>query len=374
MLTAAVSGKALWYMTRGTGLVALLLLSASVALGVLEVNRWSRPSWPRFVTAALHKNVSLLATAFLAIHIATAVLDSYAPIRWIDAVIPFASPYRPLWLGFGAVALDLIVALVATSLLRTRLGYRTWRLVHWTAYACWPFAVIHGLGTGTDTSRGWALAVNLVAVAVVLAAVAWRISAGREPQLEAGWTPRRAAAGVATALFPVATVVFLVVGPLRPGWAARAGTPRNLIASSRASAPASPASSASSASARSGSPQSFTASVADQIQGTLTQQGPDQSGNAVVTISGQLTGSAPGALQIRLMGAAAPGGGVSMSSSSVTVGPAGQPDQLQGQVASLQGTQMVLSLHDSTGSTVRVAVALAIDGQNNVTGTFRSLT
>ena len=121
--------------------------------------------WPRFATTFLHRNISMLAVVFLVAHVATVVLDGFAPIGWKDAVVPFASAYRPLWLGFGAVAFDLVLALVVTSLLRNRIGPRTWRLVHWLAYVCWPFAVVHGLANrkrhddagrpGSSTQRVW---------------------------------------------------------------------------------------------------------------------------------------------------------------------------------------------------------------------------
>ena len=174
MIAAVSNGQALWFMTRATGLVALVLLTASVGLGVAEVTRWSSPRFPRFVTAALHKNISLLVVAFLAVHIITAIADNFAPIGWLDVVVPFHSPYRPLWLGLGAVAVDLLIALIVTSLLRARLGYRSWRAVHWIAYACWPVALLHSLGTGTDTRVRWALLLSLGLLAVVLASVAWR--------------------------------------------------------------------------------------------------------------------------------------------------------------------------------------------------------
>ena len=144
----ATSSRALWYSTRGTGIISLVLLTASVALGVSEVVRFATRGWPRFVLAALHRNVALLATAFVAAHVATALADSYAPIRIVDVVVPFIGSYRPLWLGLGAVAFDLLVALIVTSLLRERLGHRAWRAVHWAAYVCWPMALLHGLGTG----------------------------------------------------------------------------------------------------------------------------------------------------------------------------------------------------------------------------------
>src|SRR4029077_18087593 len=104
------------------------------------------------------------------VHVATSVLDKFAPIKLIDAVIPFASSYRPLWLGLGALSFDLMVALVVTSLLRRRLGYRPWRAIHWIAYASWPVAVLHGLGTGSDVKSWWELGVTIACVAAVVIA------------------------------------------------------------------------------------------------------------------------------------------------------------------------------------------------------------
>jgi len=143
----------LWYTTRATGLVAMVLLTLSMVFGLLSSVGYQRPGLPRFVTVGLHRNASLLALAFTAAHVITTVIDSYVHIPVQDAFIPFISSYRPLWLGLGAVASDLLLALTITSLLRSRMGLRTWRAVHWTAYACWPIALLHGLGTGTDTDQ-----------------------------------------------------------------------------------------------------------------------------------------------------------------------------------------------------------------------------
>lgn len=167
--------QALWYLTRGTGLVSTILLTLVVALGIAQVGRWTMTGWPRFVVTGLHRNASLLAVVFLGVHIAAAVIDGYAPIDWIAAVVPFESPYRGLWLGLGALAFDLVIALVISSLVRRHLSYRVWSLVHWTAYACWPLAFVHGLGTGSDRATPWVLAVNGLCLAVIVAAVAWRV-------------------------------------------------------------------------------------------------------------------------------------------------------------------------------------------------------
>src|SRR5919205_2877940 len=125
--------QTLWYASRATGLVALLLLTATVVLGVTTAGRFPTSRWPRFVIAAVHRNLSLLSVSFLGVHIATAVIDPYAGMSWADAVIPFGSAYRPVWVGLGAVALDLLIAVVVTSLLRLRILLRWWRAVHWSS-------------------------------------------------------------------------------------------------------------------------------------------------------------------------------------------------------------------------------------------------
>ena len=144
-----------------------MLLTIGMALGLLTAVRFEDRHWPRFITIGLHRNMSLLALAFTAAHVLTTILDNFVPIDLQDAFVPFISPYRPLWLGFGAIALDLLIALTVTSLLRARLGLRSWRLVHWTAYLCWPLAVLHGLGTGSDTRTRWVLVVTLLCVLAI---------------------------------------------------------------------------------------------------------------------------------------------------------------------------------------------------------------
>jgi sulfoxide reductase heme-binding subunit YedZ len=174
-MTISFSGPGLWYATRAAGLVTLLLLTGSVLLGVLTAGRFAAPGWPRFLTVGLHRNLALLAGAFLVLHVGTTVLDSYTSIPLSAALVPFLSPYKRLWIALGAVALDLLVALVLTSLARGRLGYRGWRLVHWGGYACWPLAVAHGAGAGTDEHSAWAVALTVGCVMAVAGAAAWRL-------------------------------------------------------------------------------------------------------------------------------------------------------------------------------------------------------
>ncbi len=180
---------ALWYASRATGLVSLLLLTGVVVLGALNGARVGSRSWPRFALAGLHRNLSLLAVAFLAIHIATAIIDPYAGIGWASAVLPFVSHYHPFWLGLGALAFDLLIALIASSLARPRIDPRLWRAIHWAAYICWPVAVAHGWGIGgADARLRWVLAVTVACIVAVVGAVGWRVRA-RHPDSEARQRP-----------------------------------------------------------------------------------------------------------------------------------------------------------------------------------------
>jgi len=169
----------LWYAARATGMVALLLITATMVWGTLASARTGPRRWPRFTVNLLHRNLSLLTLAFLAVHIGSSVVDRYAGIGWLDALVPFGSVYKPLWLGLGAAALDLLLALVVTSLLRPRIGVRWWRAVHWMAYLCWPVALVHAIGTGTDSRGGWPLILAVGCVITVVAAGVYRLTAPR---------------------------------------------------------------------------------------------------------------------------------------------------------------------------------------------------
>jgi methionine sulfoxide reductase heme-binding subunit len=212
----------LWYATRATGVTALVLLTATVLLGVATAAGAELPGIPRVITGALHRNLSLLVMVFVAGHVLTTVLDSYTSIGLTAAFIPFSSSYRGFWLGLGAIAFDLLLAVTVTSLVRDRMSYRAWRAVHWLSYASWPVALWHGLGTGTDSRVPWLLALYALCGASVLAVAGWRLARAQPGPV------RKALIGAAVVI-PLATIVFAAVGPLQPGWARRAGTPVSLL-------------------------------------------------------------------------------------------------------------------------------------------------
>jgi sulfoxide reductase heme-binding subunit YedZ len=170
-----VNQMAVWYLMRASGVVSLLLLTVVSALGIATVSRWRPGRVPRFVTLALHRNVSLLAVAFLAVHVVTAVIDPDAYVSAVAVVVPLPSDRYGLWLGLAGVAFDLVVALVVTSMLRRRIAPRIWRALHFLAYLAWPVALLHGAGMGTDAGSIWMLAVDATCVALFAGAVALRL-------------------------------------------------------------------------------------------------------------------------------------------------------------------------------------------------------
>jgi methionine sulfoxide reductase heme-binding subunit len=166
---------AFWYMSRATGIVALILLTVVFVLGIAVRGKSTLPGLPRFGTADLHRNISLLAVAFVAVHVLTAVLDSFVHIPLLAAVVPFSSGYERLWLGIGAVGFDLMLALIATSLLRGRLNPRLWRAIHLTAYLCWPIALVHSVFASKDLRQFPMMFIAIASVVLIIAAVAWRV-------------------------------------------------------------------------------------------------------------------------------------------------------------------------------------------------------
>jgi methionine sulfoxide reductase heme-binding subunit len=172
-------GPLLWYVNRSTGVVLVVLLTATVLLGVWSSRGDAGTRLPRFAVQALHRNLGLLTMTMLTLHIATAVLDEYVDIRWWQAVLPWQLAYEPLWLALGIVGFDLLLAVLLTSMLRSRFGHRAWRSVHLFSYAIWAVSVVHGLGIGTDNGASWARWTYGVSTALVVLAIAVRLLGSR---------------------------------------------------------------------------------------------------------------------------------------------------------------------------------------------------
>ncbi len=357
---AVVGGRALWYLTRSTGLVALLLLTSTVVLGVVASVGWTTERWPRFLSQGVHRNLSLFCVGFVALHVVTTVSDGYVPIGFADAFLPFLTPYRPLWVGLGALAFDLLLVVLVTSALRHRIGYDSWRFVHWLAYLCWPIAMFHSLGSGSDSALPVALGLDAVCTAAVIAAVAWRVSTGRT--FSAG---RRAAASVGAVVVVFTIAVFASVGPLRPGWSHRSGTSSALLAQlARKSAGAAPAVPSGSA----GAGTLPTAPFTYNLTGSQTTSAAGAQGQVQATLSMRLQDPSSTPLTVTLNGTPAQGGGIAMTSGSVTFGP------YQGPVTSLDGGTVVATV--ATPGPETLTMSLQVDPNSGalagtVTGTER---
>jgi sulfoxide reductase heme-binding subunit YedZ len=349
-LLAATAPSPLWYVTRGSGVVTLLLLTLSVCLGVSTSVRWRTGRLPRFVVAALHRNVTLLAVAFLAVHVATTLADSYAPIGVRDAFVPFVSAYRPIWLGLGTLACDLLIAVVLTSLLRVRIGYRVWRLTHWLAYASWPLALVHSLGTGSDARFRWLGALAVGCICAVGLSVLVRIA--RAP----GDVLARGAAGTAAVFVAAAVLVWYGAGPAQHGWAARAGTPTSLLRATRVVVASAPP------------VRKLPRSFEGRLTGTVREIGPNEGGLVVIRIDAAVRGAVRGQLRLALQGYPSEEGGVSMTSSGVAFAATGSP-VFDGSIVGLQGDRVDAQVSTAGGGTVNLTLLLSLDAATgSVTG------
>ena len=174
---AAVNSTYLWYATRASGIVTLILLTLTMVLGLATTSRARARNWPGFAQQEIHRRISIMAVVFLAIHVLTSILDTYVHIGWFAVVVPFTSPYSRFWVGLGTIALDLMVAVFVSSLLRAHLKPGTWRGIHWLAYASWPIALAHTFGIGTDSREHWVIALGALCVLSVGLALVWRLRA-----------------------------------------------------------------------------------------------------------------------------------------------------------------------------------------------------
>lgn len=366
LAASTVGPSVYWYLTRSTGVVSLLLLTLTVVLGVVDVSRWSSPRWPRFVLDSLHRNASMLVLVFLALHIIAAALDSFAPIALIDAVLPFIGSYRPLWLGLGAVAFDLLLALAITSLLRQRLGHRAWRITHWLAYLCWPIALLHGLGTGSDVKSAWSLALTAMCVLAVMIAICARTLPGwpGHPRVRSG-------ALALTAILPIGLILWLPGGPLGRGWARRSGTPVSLLASSVPSVSSPGAKTSASANPQSSQSSALTGPFEVGLSGSIKQDPGAAPGSIAVKIATSFSGPPSGRLHIEIDGQPVGRHGVSMRSSRVTLGSSSAPVIYRGRIVALDGNRLLASVHSSDGHGFSLQVALAVNPDaGTVSGTL----
>ena len=202
-----------WYAARAAGVVAYVLLTAVVLVGVTLAGQLRMRTWPRFAVTDLHRFGSLLVGVFVGLHVLTIALDTYTPFSLTQLAVPFTSSYRPVWVALGIVSAELLIAVAVTNALRGRIPYRWWRRAHFATFLVWAGATVHGIGSGTDSSALWLAAIYVVAVASVCAALVWRIFARRVRPFPLG--------GLAAAAAVAGAAMTLAVGTLPHGGTAR---------------------------------------------------------------------------------------------------------------------------------------------------------
>ncbi len=200
-----------WEVARVGGLIAYVLVTASVALGLLLSLSVRSARWPRFITAELHRFVTVLALVFLLVHGIAVLVDPFTGFTPAEVLVPFASHYRPLWVATGIVSGYLAIAVWASEYVRKRIGYGWWRRLHYLSFAAFLLGALHGLGTGSDSASWWGLALYAITLGMVAVLVAWRL-------VRAFGTGSRALSLAVVGAAMAALVIFTAVGPAQAGW------------------------------------------------------------------------------------------------------------------------------------------------------------
>lgn len=346
-----------WIVARASGFMAYGLVTLAMIVGLSLTQRWqSRRFWPRLINDQTHQYLILLAGVFTAVHGLSVWLDPFTKFTLAEILLPFTSHYRPLWMGFGIIAAYVGLAVVISGFVRPKIGYAWWRRLHYLNFIVWLLATLHGLGDGSDTRTPWAIDIYAASTALVVGLTVMRLlrPAGGE---KARPKPLWAAFVGAVALIGV---VFATAGPLRTGWNVVANNGhgsglRGLVAS------------ASGSNAVAALPTSYSA----QVQGTVSQSGPNAAGTVTIQIQLTLSGPVREAMGITLQGFAAQGGGVQLTQGAATLGPPANPTLYVGQIVALRGGQFVADLTSSSGIPLQAVGTLQLNASNQVGGTVQ---
>ena len=348
-----------WDTARAGGFVAYAVLTLAVAAGLVLRNRWHTARWPRLVTNELHGYLSLLALVFVAVHVLAVVADPFTRFGLAEVLVPLASHYRPLWMGLGTVALYLLLAVWISSKLRTRIGYRTWRGIHVLAYGVYAAATVHGIGTGTDTSTYWALALYSLSVLVVATLAGRRLLVPPSPS-----DRRRPVVAGAGALALTVVAAWTIAGPLAPHWGARAGGTRGDRSGTERLAPVRAPGAVSRLTGVVRLP--FRAS----FDGSLEERPVDEAGRVTIRIDGALRGPTRDHLEIYLRGIPLEGGGVAMEQSRIRMGV--DTALYNGEIIALRGPELIAAMR-SDRQRLRLGIALDLSRAPLVRGTVRGV-
>jgi hypothetical protein len=344
-----------WDTARAGGFAGYILLTLAVTAGLILRNRWQSDRWPRLITNELHGYLSLLGLVFIAVHVAAVTIDPFTHFGLAAVLLPFATHYRPLWMSLGIVSLYLLLAVWISTRLRARIGHALWRRIHLLAFLVYAGSTVHGLGTGSDTKTGWALAIYGASVLVVGGLIARRLLVP-----VARTDRRRPAAAALTGLTVLAVAGWVAVGPLSAHWGARTKHAGRTLAAASGTTRAKLATGSDISSGVVHAP--FRAS----FSGTVTVSSPNDVGLVTVRIHGALHGGTQDHLEILVHGAPLDDGGVSMQASRVLMGRA--TPLYTGQIDQLNGNQIVATV-SSGADRLRLHMSLRFTNDGNAGGT-----
>jgi hypothetical protein len=306
-----------WTVARAGGFMSFALLTAAVALGLALSLRWQRPQWPRLITNELHNFVVLLSLLFGAIHGLAVWLDPYLGLTLSQVLVPGLSPYRPLFVGLGIVSAYVALAVWATTQIRPLIGWSWWKRFHAFAYLAYVLALVHGLGTGSDTKTLWGMAIYVGSALLVGGLLIRRLLT------PIGKTGRTYPNIAALSLLLFAGIgIWSLVGPLRPGWNAIAGGGQT--GKKTGVAIASP------------SAAGFSLPLSANLTGTMTEQGPDMNGAVTLQVNAPLSGR-QGNLVADLQGMPVGNGMIQVTNVALTLTPSSGQPAYEGTTGSFSG-------------------------------------
>ncbi len=355
-----------WDVARAGGFTAYILMMLSVAVGLALTMHWQSLKWPRLINSELHNFLALLGTIFIGIHVLAVWVDPFTRFGWAEVFLPFVSHYRPLWMAFGIVALYLGLAVGISTWIRPLIGYTWWRKLHILTLFAWILVTIHGITTGSDTRTWWGVLIYGGSVLLVGSLLWMRLIKPANAQSRAH--PVLATAVVLVTLFGV---FWTLMGPLQPGWNATANNGQGSGGSNTALA-------ASGGSQESQAP-AFKPPFTAQLQGTLTQSGPDSNGNVTLVINTTLSQGAQGALQIAVQGQPGNDSSLNITTTHVVLGTNAQTPLYSGSVTTLYADNewhlsALLTGTGTAGGQLNIRVDLHINQQQQVNGTIQGLT
>jgi hypothetical protein len=354
-----------WDIARAGGFLAYILLTLSVALGLALTMQWQTPRWPRLINNELHNFVTLLATVFVVVHILAVWIDPFTSFGLNEILIPFVSHYRPIWMALGIIALYLGIAIGISTLLRPYISYKVWRGLHALTIVIFALVLVHGIATGSDTRTWWGITIYGGSILLVGSLLWQRLYYPANKQSRA-----HPVLAVGVVIAGIACVFWMLLGPLQPGW--------NTIANNGNGNGSVQAATAKTSSSTTGN--AFTPSFNGDLQGQMTQQGPDASGNITLQLNMTISNGPQGNVQVTLQGQ---NNGfdndLQITHSQVTLSQSNNTPLYVGTLTRISGErswnmQAVLSPTSNTGKPLQVTMRLFIQNNGQVTGTITGST